>query len=270
MSSERAREHDLFVVGQSDEGTSDGLAASQQDQGAASSGWYIIGPERGRRCPKEYQDHVNAIGGMNRYGEPNFKITWLQGPADLVYGIDANGKKGQHIIAKYGDVPAWGIEVWKPPECYGTPELWYALTWDWEADAPTIGDYPHRGLYEPAPFNLFVRKVENGVMTFDAMPLTHWLIDLLIPNLLKEQETTYAQRKVAIQNRMLAERQRANQLALDAYLDAGVAFGNRAGTHESNRERWMQRVQEKQQGMKISRDEIVARMGLGHRQRRSQ
>jgi len=198
--------------------------------------WTIPGMER-RDVPREYVQHVNSIGGFNRYGEPNFRIVWGQNDTILVYGTDANGRKGQHVILKHGGVPAWFIDVWKPPECYGTPELWYALTWDWETDA---------------------------------MPLTHWLIDLLVPNLLKEQETTYAQRKVAIQNRMLAERQRANQLALDAYLDAGVAFGNRAGTHESNRERWMQRVQEKQRGMKISRDEIVARMGLGHRQRRSQ
>ena len=231
--------------------------------------WTIPDMERREPAP-EYVDHINRIGGMNRYNEPNFRIVWGQNDTNLVYGVDSNGKRGQHIILKHGGVPAWFIDVWKPPECYGTPELWYALTWDWEADAPTIGDYPHRGLYEPAPFNLFVRKVENGVMTFDAMPLTHWLIELLIPNLLKEQETTYAQRKVAIQNRMLAERQRANQLALAAYLDAGVAFGNRAGTHESNRERWIERVREKQQGMKISRDEIVARMGLGHRQGRSQ
>jgi len=220
--------------------------------------------ERREPAP-EYVDHINRIGGFNRYNEPNFRIVWGQNDTNLVYGVDANGKRGQHIVLKHGGVPAWFIDVWKPPECYGTPELWYALTWDWEADAPTIGDYPHRGLYEPAPFNLFVRKVENGVMTFDAMPLTHWLIDLLVPNLLKEQETTYAQRKVAIQNRMLAERQRAAQQTFEAYMGAGLAFGGKAGTHESNHERWEQRIREKQAGMKISRDEIVRKMGLGHR-----
>jgi len=226
--------------------------------------WTIPGMERREPAP-EYVDHINRIGGFNRYNEPNFRIVWGQNDTNLVYGVDANGKRGQHIVLKHGGVPAWFIDVWKPPECYGTPELWYALTWDWEADVPTIGDYPHRGLYEPAPFNLFVRKVENGVMTFDAMPLTHWLFDLLVPNLLKEQETTYAQRKVAIQNRMLAERQRAAQQTFEAYMGAGLAFGGKAGTHESNHERWEQRIREKQAGMKISRDEIVRKMGLGHR-----
>jgi hypothetical protein len=217
---------------------------------------------------REYVEHINAIGGMNRYGEPNFKVTWGQNETDVVYGTDANGKQGRHIIMKHGGVPAWFIDCWKPPECFGTPEMWYAMTWDHEVNAPTIGAFPERGLYMPAPFNLFVKKVEKNVLTFDAMPLTHWLIDLLIPNLMKEQDTTYEQRKVAIQNRMLAERQRAIKLAFDAYSAAGPAFGGKAGTYESNRERWMQRIAEKQAGMKVSRDEIVRKMGLGHVQRR--
>jgi len=227
--------------------------------------WLIPAMER-RECPREYQEHINAIGGMNRFGGPNFKCVWGQNEIMLAYGADANGKIGQHVILKHGGVPAWFIDCWKPPECYGTPELWYALTWNWEADLPQIGEYPWRGAYELAPFNLFVRTFDRDVMKIDAMPLTHWLIDLIIPNLLKDLETTWTQRKAAIRNRLEMQRQRANQLAMEAYLDAGLAFGGRAGTHESNHERWQQRIQEKQAGMKVSRDEIVSQMGLGHRQ----
>ena len=229
--------------------------------------WTIPGREL-RYPAREYVDHVNAIGGFNRFGDPNFKIVWGQNETMLVYGVDVNGKAGQHILPKHGNVPAWFIEVWKPPECYGTPELWYALTWDADTDAPKLGEYPWRGQYEAAPFNLYAKKIENNVLSFDAMPLNHYVIDLLIPNLLKQQETTYTQRKNAILNRMQAERQRANELAMDAYLGAGLAFGGRAGTHESNHEAWEKRIREKQAGMKISRDEMVSRFGLGHMQRR--
>lgn len=229
--------------------------------------WKIPGMER-RYPAREYVEHINNIGGFNRFGGPNFKITWGQNETDLVYGTDANGRTGQHIILKHGGIPAWFIDCWKPPECFGSPELWYALSWDWETDKPQIGDYPWQGLYMPAPFNLFVKRVQNNVLSFDAMPLTHWLIELLIPNLMKEKETTYQQRKNAVENRMLAERQRAAKIAFDCYLDAQPAFGGKAGTHESNRERWMQRIKEKQAGMKISRDQIVAKMGLGHMQRK--
>lgn len=227
--------------------------------------WLIPGMERIEPA-REYVEHINYVGGLNRFNQPNFKIVWGQNETDVVYGSDENGRTGRHIILKHGGVPAWFIDCWKPPECFGTPEVWYALTWDWELDVPKIGEYPSRGLYMPAPFNLFVKKVENNVLTFDAMPMTHWLIDLLVPNLLKEQESTFLQRKTAIQNRMLAERQRAAQIAFDCYLDARPAFGGAAGTYESNRERWMQRVKEKQANMRISRDQIVSKMGLGHRQ----
>jgi hypothetical protein len=214
----------------------------------------------------EYVEHINRIGGFNRFGAPNFKVLWGQNETDVVYGTDEQGRRGRHIILKHGGVPAWFIDCWKPPECFGSPEFWYSTTWDWDLDAPGIGEYPWQGLYMPAPFNLFVKRVENNMLTFDAMPLTHWLIDLLIPNLMKEQESTFLQRKTAIENRMLAERQRAAKIAFDAYMDAAPAFGGRAGTHESNHERWMQRIREKQGGMKVSRDEIVSQMGLTHRQ----
>lgn len=228
-----------------------------------SKAWIIPGMER-RYAAQEYVEHINRIGGMNRYGEPNFKICWGQNETDLVYGVDANGKKGQHIILKHDGIAAWFIDVWKPPECLGGPEQWYAVTWDWETDQPGIGPFPERGLYFPAPFNLFVRRFERDVMVIDAMPLTHWLIDLITPNLLKEKESTYAQRQAAIKKRLEDERGRAAQRTMEAYLSANPAFGGKAGTYESNRERWQQRIKEKQAGMRISRDEIVKRMGLGH------
>ena len=229
--------------------------------------WTIPGLEK-RYPAREYVEHINRIGGFNRYGDPNFKIVWGENETDLVYGVDANGRKGQHVILKHDGIPAWFIEVWKPPECLGTPETWYQLTWDWDADAPGIGPFPERGLYFPAPFNLFVRRVENNVMQIDAMPLTHWLIDLIVPNLLKEQDFTWHQRKQAIAARMEMEKRKAARQATDAYLNAAMAFGGAAGTYESNREAWEQRIKEKQAGMKISRDEIVRRMGLGHKQHR--
>lgn len=229
--------------------------------------WLIPGTEK-RYPDPEYVQHVNAIGGMNRFGGPNFKLTWGQNETMVVWGTDANGKQGRHVIPKHANIPAWFIDVWKPPECYGTPELWYSLTWDWEVDAPKLGDFPYLGEYELAPFNLFSRRFEGNVMIVDAMPLNHFIIDLIIPNLLKEKDATYLQRKTAIQNRMLAERARAAQTAFDCYLAAAPAFHGAAGTHESNRERWMQRIKEKQAGMRISRNQIVAKMGLGHVQRR--
>lgn len=242
--------------------------------------WYIKDREV-KLAPQEYQDHVTAIGGRNRFGEPNFRIVWGQTGYELVYGIDAHGRRGQHIIPKHSNIPAWFVEAWKPPECFGTPEMWYTISWDPESMTHTLGDFPWRGLYMSASFNLYVSRIVGGTeyydehgavrqkggrLEIDAMPLNHLIIDLTIPNLIKEKEITYLQRKAAIQNVMLGEKMRANQKAFDAYLNAGPAFGGKAGTYESNREAWMQRLKEKQKGMRFSAEEIKRRLGTGHTQ----
>lgn len=219
-----------------------------------------------RECPPEYQEHVDAIGGLNRFGESNFRIVWGQNETETIRGTDAFGSTGAHITWKHGGVPAWFIDVWKPPECFGTPELWYSLGWDWEIDESILGEFPWRGLYLPANFNLFVRRFDRDEMIIDAMPMNHFIIDLIIPNLLKEQEITYQQKKAAIQNRMTAEKRQSEKQAMDAYLDAQPAFGGVAGTYESNREAWMRRIIEKQAGMKLSAEDVKKWMGTGHRQ----
>lgn len=244
--------------------------------------WYIHGHER-LTAPPEYQEYLTAIGGRNRFGDPNFILEWGQTALEVVRGTDAFGRNGAHTILKHGGIAAWFVAVWKPPECFGTPEFWYAISWDWENEEPTLGEYPWRGLYMPAPFNLYVKKMTGGGHRFlkngevveepakleiDAMPLNYHILDLLIPNLMKAQEETFEQKRIAIQNRMITERAAANKQAMDAYLDAAPAFHGNDFTGASNREAWLQRIAEKQAGMKVSRDQIVRKLGSGHRQTR--
>jgi hypothetical protein len=237
------------------------------------------------KAPAEYQAHLTALGGLNRFGLPNFRLVWGQTETELVRGRDANGREGQHIVFKHGGIPAWFMESWKPPECFGTPELWYAMSWDAETQTHTLGEYPWSGLYMPCPFNLYVKKIVGGGiryslpdkdgrhsvideparMVIDAMPLNHYIIDLLVPNMIKDLDVTYTQKRTALMNRKLAENEAARQLAYDAYLDATPAFGGNDFTGASNREAWMQRLKEKAAGMKLSAEDIKKIMGKGHR-----
>jgi hypothetical protein len=236
-------------------------------------------------CPPEYQEHLNAIGGLNRFDEPNFKLVWGATETEFIWGTDANGRKGQHIVFKHQGIPAWFMEVWKPPECFGTPELWYGTSWDEETQSHTLGEYPWRGLYMPASFNLYVRNVTGGrtyysepdakghrhvieepsELHIDAMPITFWLLDLIIPNMFKEIDVTYEQKRVALMNRKLAESAEARAKAYDAYMDAAPAFFGKAGTYESNREAWMQKLKEKAAGMKLTAEDVQKIMGKGHK-----
>jgi hypothetical protein len=246
--------------------------------------WHIVGREM-LTCPPEYQEYVDVIGGLNRFGESNFRIEWGETPIELVRGKDANGRSGQHMILKHGGIPAWFITTWKPPECFGTPDLWYATSWDEDSQTHTLGEFPYRGLYMPSSFNLFVRNVTGGGhrysepdakghrhveevpsrMDIEAMPLTFWLLDLIIPNMLKEIDVTYEQKRVALMNRKLAESAEARAKAYDAYMDAAPAFFGKAGTYESNREAWMQKLKEKAAGMKLTAEDVQKIMGKGHK-----
>lgn len=246
--------------------------------------WHLPSFEK-LEAPAEYQEHVTAIGGLNRFGLPNFRIVWGQTETEFVRGRDANGRSGQHIVFKHGGIPAWFIETWKPPECFGTPELWYSISWDEETQTHSMGDFPWRGLYMPAPFNLYVKRVIGGGLRYsepdehghrhvedipsrmeiEAMPLAHWVLDLIVPNMLKEIDVTNEQRRVALLNIKNAEQMRARQKAYDAYVDATPAFGGKAGTYESNREAWMQKIKEKQAGIKLTAEDVEKILGKGHR-----
>jgi hypothetical protein len=227
--------------------------------------WRTVGGER-RACPPEYQEHINTLGGMNRFSEPNFLLVWGETHTQTFYGEAEGGKLGQHTMLQFG-VPAWHLLEWKPPETFGTPDFWYRFTWDEAAQVHALGEYPWRGLYLPCTFNLYVKRIEGGGIAYDkhgqvvespsrliidAMPLNYFILDLIIPNIFKSREMTHRAKVAAIEARMAAEKQARLQRGYDAYVDAAPAFGGKAGTHESNREAWMQRLAEKQAGMRLT------------------
>lgn len=98
-------------------------------------------------------------GGLNRFGEPNFRVVW--GGARLAWiggrwtDRDAHGNVIREAIEirrepKYVPHDRWHIERWMPPEAYGSPELWRAQTTEIEdgISIPALGPYPSRGDYE--------------------------------------------------------------------------------------------------------------------------
>lgn len=236
---------------------------------------YFPGEER-LEPPPEYVEHLNSIGGLNRFGEPNFILVWGQTRTWRIYGQKEGGGKGQHTVLQFGGIPAWHIMAWKPPEAFGTPALWYALSWDPETRTHGLGDYPWRGDYVPCKFNLYVKRIEGGGLSYgpggqvvdrpgrliiDAMPLNHYILDLVIPNVIKELDITESQRIIAGRKRREAEQRQASQQAYDAYCDAAPAFGGVAGTYESNRNAQEDRIRRGK-----SAEEMKRRLGTGHQQ----
>lgn len=98
-------------------------------------------------------------GGVNRFGEANFRAVWGGSRLGWIGGKwedrDADGALTREIVAvrlepKYVPLDRWHIERWCPPEMYGSPEEWERATAevvDGQCVA-ALGPYPSRGEYE--------------------------------------------------------------------------------------------------------------------------
>lgn len=241
------------------------------------SKWFIHDSER-RIPPLEYEEHLGRLGGYNRFGEPNFKLAWGQTHTDVIYGQMHDSYRGRHTTLMFHNVPAWHLLEWKPPETFGTPEMWYGLTWNSDDLLHVLGDYPRRGFYLPCPFNLYVKRIIAGTpytdpqtgdsyirgerLEIDAMPLAYWVLDLLIPNIIKEREKTYMQKQFAVRCQLEKERQDWRKKVEAAYKNAAPAFGGADFDKSVNRERMLARIA----AMKfpVSAEQAARRLGRGH------
>jgi hypothetical protein len=210
----------------------------------------IDGPER-LIAPKEYQVRLTKIGGLNRYGDPNFRVVWSDNRYELAGGMweDPSTKTAvaeyRHQVKYDLPQPKWILERWLPPEFYGTPQSWY-----WENLCPysglsLLGPYPYKGDYE-------------SCYTFERLSFS-WF-DVLVPLILKSQaETTTAMRKSA----QMAEQERKEaeekQWFSDAFDDQAPAFCDAFSVAgQQNRTNPLDRVK-----LNVTADDLEKQTGFG-------
>jgi hypothetical protein len=119
-------------------------------------------------CPPEVQEMLTRAGGVNFFGEPNFRAVWSYCRLGWIGGKwvdrDAEGNIIRECfqlrrVPKY--LPEtwnrWVIESYRPPEFYGARWLWDLQTRVKEMgldgrptglSLPALGPYPSRGDYE--------------------------------------------------------------------------------------------------------------------------
>jgi hypothetical protein len=107
-------------------------------------------------------DRLLTVGGLNRFGEPNYRVNWGWNLLDFIGGKFEDRDPSGHLLREVLEMRhepkypmflnRWIVEKWQPPEKYGTPESWYRQTCDWreEGDIPQLGPYPRRGRYDLA------------------------------------------------------------------------------------------------------------------------
>jgi len=176
-----------------------------------------------RTCPEHVTEQLRIAGGINRFGDPLFRVVWgydrivkLHGEwqefeqlvatlTDKLTGYSENRlvTRLKRSVVETRDMPkylpanCWHLEKWCSPEMYGSPEQWREaglekfgiLTVD------TSGPYPERGEYE-----LCYPLTDDGTSGGQALPLVSEVVTELVRMIVKGHETfSLQQRKAAIE-----------------------------------------------------------------------
>lgn len=180
-----------------------------------------------REVPLPYKTLLTAYGGLNRFGEPMFRIVWgwnRMVQRGAVWHDSVRGDIAEYRwMPKYGEDKGnrWIIETWLPPEAYGSPWRWEREMKDPDSGLLTDGPYPSRGDYEcvcilevEKPATLFCGNGKQVFVT-EAMELSMGFIEGAINELRRKQGKTLNQRRQAI-----VERERLKDLAWESRADA--------------------------------------------------
>jgi hypothetical protein len=206
-----------------------------------------------RDTPPEVTEELKLAGGLNRFGEPMFRVIW---GFNRIVPMSGEWQEWEHSTAalvdkltgfsqsrpvirlvrsvietrfepKYLPANCWHLEKWCPPEEYGSPEVWrkqgeevvQGLTVD------TAGEFPSRGEYE-----LVMPLTTDFTYDGKPLPLSSTLVGELA-RMVKVGTERYSlmQRRAAIEQRLKREEQGFTRKAIDIMKDgmrpyAGEAF----------------------------------------------
>ena len=111
------------------------------------------------QTPLVVSDELRLAGGVNRFGEPNYRAVWGWSRLEWIGGRwedrDDSGRLLRETFElrrepKYTPHNCWHIERWLPPESYGSPAEWRAQTIETSGgrSIAALGPYPSRGDWE--------------------------------------------------------------------------------------------------------------------------
>lgn len=177
--------------------------------------------------PPDIQQLLARAGGRNCFGEPNFRVMWGWSRLSWIGGRwidrDAHGnvvceRIELRYVPKYIPHDRWHIERWMPPESYGSPELWYALTFETEDGirVPALGPFPRRGEYE----HCFTLQGPRG----EFIPLSPAACDAVVRAIAWARLQRPRDLQTALQSREQRRDRTWDQQADALLADAGRAF----------------------------------------------
>lgn len=166
-----------------------------------------------RKCSPEFQARLTRMFGKNEFGDPRFKIVWGQSQFIRMGNqwVDKVGNKriGYRQRFQVHGMPCWVIMRWQPPVKYGSPAFYYSNTYmaaekvqfdDQTYDSAegfyVTAEYPWRGRYEPIQ-PLISKEIIRGNLVVTHFPLSHYLIDTLIPMMIQFERLSRVEQRLA-------------------------------------------------------------------------
>ena len=144
-------------------------------------------------CPEGVTRFLTDVFGVNRFGEPLFRIIWGQTET-----MQVAGRWGYEDKLIGHNQPCWILQRWMPPELYGTPEMYYTLTADPGTGLAMLGEYPEQGRYETIVM-LQEKRYDSstGQLIIETIPLNEEIVERLMYVCIAAQEMTAWERKAA-------------------------------------------------------------------------
>lgn len=142
-------------------------------------------------CPEHYQQRMTQVGGVNRYGQPNFKIAWAQTETVRQGGEwEANNEqfRGYRDVYLGDGLPHWMLLQWSDAGKHiSMPHLapQSDVAFYYENQCPKtglqiLGEYPYRGSYQVA-LPLMAKWYEKGQLFIRAFPLSTEVVEMMVP-----------------------------------------------------------------------------------------
>ena len=196
-----------------------------------------------RRAPAWFNSALERIGGLNRFGEPMFKLVWSTEPRMIVGGVWPDGFVGYRYRRAVHEAPCWALMIWESPESHGDPD-----EWEWQYRKPEtglleVGSFPRRGRYrllkafihrEVVQKEEWRMELNRKTRAVDRVPVrkqilvTHTMepcgliLDLMVPMLRAWRSLSYDMKLKAVEQRKEREDKERDRIVKDAMDDSRV------------------------------------------------
>lgn len=207
--------------------------------------------------PAHFQDRLTRAGGLNRYGQPYFRLAWAQTETTRQGGRwEAHGEwfTGYRDVLLGDGLPHWMLLQWADagksiqmpflqPEGDGA---WYEANKCPATGLSLLGGYPYQGHYEialPLRAKWFEKDARgNPILRLHAFPLSTQIIDMMVPIIKASKDISLRAKLMSMDDDKEKQESEYEKMVEDIYQDAKLSASARASKWIEDKARSIERA----------------------------